>query len=87
MMKVLAMTLRPLEPVAMILPSNDITSVYSLYGPDYQHIKNATDPKDGQFAFHIPESSNMSIELSRAFPKGIPGGFPFVCVFRPSQLG
>uniref|UniRef100_A0A1A9ZZG6 Laminin G domain-containing protein n=1 Tax=Glossina pallidipes TaxID=7398 RepID=A0A1A9ZZG6_GLOPL len=63
----------------------DITSAYSFEGPDYQHIQNVTDSKGGQFAFHTPESSNMSIELSRAFPKGISGGFSLACVFRLSQ--
>uniref|UniRef100_A0A1B0C718 Thrombospondin-like N-terminal domain-containing protein n=1 Tax=Glossina palpalis gambiensis TaxID=67801 RepID=A0A1B0C718_9MUSC len=65
----------------------DIISAYRFdeYHYEYQEVQPIAGSTSYQLAYHITEYSNMSIESSRAFPKGIPDEFSFESTFRLSQ--
>lgn len=65
----------------------DIISAYRFdeYHYEYQEVQPIAGSTGYQLAYHITEYSNMSIESSRAFPKGIPDEFSFESTFRLSQ--
>lgn len=52
----------------------------------YQGVKQIVGSTGYQTAYHFEEFSNMTIESSQAFPKGVPDAFSFECTFRVPEF-
>lgn len=83
----------PVNPCSVVRPGDpdlttyDIISSYRFdeYHYEYQGVQQIVGSTGYQQAYHISEYSNMTIESSRAFPKGVPTEFSFECTFRVPQ--
>lgn len=52
----------------------------------YQGVTQIVGSTGYQTAYHFEEYSNMTIESSQAFPKGVPDAFSFECTFRVPEF-
>nr|XP_014091841.1 collagen alpha-1(IX) chain isoform X2 [Bactrocera oleae] len=52
----------------------------------YQGVQQIVGSTGYQTAYHFEEYSNMTIESSQAFPKGVPDAFSFECTFRVPEF-
>lgn len=83
----------PISPCNVVRPGDpdlttyDIISSYRFdeYHYEAQGVQQIVGSTGYQQAYHISEYSNMTIESSRAFPKGVPDEFSFECTFRVPQ--
>ncbi|KAM7364418.1 uncharacterized protein ACRADG_000925 [Cochliomyia hominivorax] len=83
----------PISPCNVVRPGDpdlttyDIISSYRFdeYQYEAQGVQQIVGSTGYQQAYHISEYSNMTIESSRAFPKGVPNEFSFECTFRLPQ--
>ncbi|XP_037932021.1 collagen alpha-1(IX) chain-like [Teleopsis dalmanni] len=66
------------------LTTYDIISSYRIDEHHYQYegVQQIVGSTGYQTAYHMEEYSNMTIESTRAFPKGVPNEFSFECTFR-----
>ncbi|XP_054735156.1 collagen alpha-1(IX) chain-like [Anastrepha obliqua] len=70
------------------LTNYDIISSYHFdeYYHQYQGVSQIIGSTGYQTAYHFEEYSNMTIESSQAFPKGVPDAFSFECTFRVPEF-
>ncbi|XP_075146690.1 uncharacterized protein LOC142221059 [Haematobia irritans] len=83
----------PVEPCNVVRPGDPDLTTYDIlhsyrfdeYIYEAQGVRQIPGSTGYQQAYHVSEYSNMTIESSRAFPKGVPNEFSFECTFRVPQ--